>query len=48
MVRILQTLTVISLQMQTFDNLEHTARLMNACIYYEITVSILMIMKKII
>ena len=36
MVTILQTLTEISWQMQTFDDLEHTSRSLNACIYYEI------------
>ena len=35
-VRILQTL----IEMQTFDNLEHISRLLNACIYYENSVSV--------
>ena len=32
--------------MQTFDNLEDTSRSLNACIYYEISVSILRNIKK--
>ena len=38
-------LTEISLQMQTFDDLEHASKSLNACIYYEISVSIWMIIK---
>ena len=33
MVKILPMLTEILLQMQTFDDLEHTSRSLNACIY---------------
>ena len=32
--------------MQTFGDLEHMSSLLNACIYYEILVSVWMIMKK--
>ena len=46
MVLILQMLTEISFQMQTFDDLEHTSRSLNACIYYEISVSFWRIVKK--
>ena len=37
MVTILLTLRETSSQMQTFDDMEHTSKSQNACIYYEIS-----------